>query len=232
MRTERGQFLTFEGVDGAGKSTHVNWVVQWLESHGKVVVSSREPGGTPVGEAIRALVLNTPMHLETETLLMFAARAEHVRTVIEPALAAGKWVVCDRFTDATQAYQGAGRQLGQDRVTALANWVHPNLKPNRTWLFNVPLDVAKERLNRTRTQDRFEQEELAFFQRTQSAYLGLVQQNLDRFKTIDGTQTIESIRDILNIDLLQLIQCNEAKRIEVQLDEGQSDKIQPNEASR
>lgn len=206
MSTARGHFLTFEGVDGAGKSTHVDWVVQWLTSHGKTVVSTREPGGTPVGEAIRALVLNTPMHLETETLLMFAARAEHVKAVIEPALAAGKWVVCDRFTDATQAYQGAGRQLGQERVTALANWVHPNLKPNRTWLFDVPLDVAKERLMRTRIQDRFEQEELAFFERTQNAYRDLVKQNPKRFKTIDGTQTIDSIREVLSIDLLQLIQ--------------------------
>jgi dTMP kinase len=208
MSTVRGRFLTFEGVDGAGKSTHVDWVVQWLESHGKTVVCTREPGGTAVGEAIRALVLNTPMHLETETLLMFAARAEHVRTLIEPALAAGKWVVSDRFTDATQAYQGAGRQLGQDRVTALANWVHPNLQPNRTWLFDVPLAVAKERLNRTRIQDRFEQEELAFFVRTQNAYRDLVKQYPDRFKTIDGTQTIESIRDVLNTDLFGLIQHN------------------------
>ena len=214
MSTARGHFLTFEGVDGAGKSTHVDWVVQWLTSHGKIVVSTREPGGTPVGEAIRALVLNTPMHLETETLLMFAARAEHVRTIIEPALAAGKWVVCDRFTDATQAYQGAGRQLGQERVMTLANWVHPNLKPNRTWLFDVPLDVAKERLKRTRIQDRFEQEELAFFERTQNAYRELVKQNPDRFKTIDGTQTIESIREVLSIDLLQLIQCDVAEHDE------------------
>jgi dTMP kinase len=215
MSTLRGHFLTFEGVDGAGKSTHVDWVVQWLTSHGKTVVSTREPGGTPVGEAIRALVLNTPMHLETETLLMFAARAEHVRTVIEPALEAGKWVVCDRFTDATQAYQGAGRQLGQERVTTLANWVHPNLKPNRTWLFDVPLDVAKERLKRTRIQDRFEQEELAFFERTQNAYRDLVKQNPERFKTINGTQTIESIRAVLNIDLLQLTQCAVAQHNEV-----------------
>jgi dTMP kinase len=231
MSVNRGRFLTFEGVDGAGKSTHVAWVVQWLESHGKTVISSREPGGTPVGEAIRALVLNTPMHLETETLLMFAARAEHVRTVIEPALAAGKWVVCDRFTDATQAYQGAGRQLGQERVTALANWVHPNLQPDRTWLFDVPLDVAKERLNRTRTQDRFEQEEQAFFVRTQNAYRDLVKQNPDRFKTIDGTQTIESIRNTLNIDLLAFIQLDQASHHAVQLSGANLNKVQPNEAN-
>jgi dTMP kinase len=212
MSFEQGLFLTFEGVDGAGKSTHVDWVVQWLEAKGKKVVSTREPGGTPIGESIRALVLNTPMHLETETLLMFAARAEHVRTLIEPALAAGQWVVCDRFTDATQAYQGAGRQLGQSRVETLAKWVHPSLTPNRTWLFDVPLDVAKERLNRTRTQDRFEQEALDFFQRTQQAYWGLAKQNPNRFKTIDGTQTIEHIREILAIDLAQLLQLNELKR--------------------
>ena len=211
MSSSYGRFLTFEGVDGAGKSTHVDWVVQWLESHGKTVVSTREPGGTPIGESIRALVLNTPMHLETETLLMFAARAEHVRTVIEPALAAGHWVVCDRFTDATQAYQGAGRQLGQSRVETLAQWVHPCLTPHRTWLFDVPLDVAKERLNRTRTQDRFEQEESAFFERTQQAYWGMAKQNPTRFKTIDGTQTIEHIRALLGIDLAQLLQSDEIK---------------------
>lgn len=211
MSGKRGLFLSFEGVDGAGKSTHVDWVVQWLIEHGVTVVSTREPGGTPVGEAIRDLVLNTPMHLETETLLMFAARAEHVRTVIEPALNSGMWVVCDRFTDATQAYQGAGRELGQDRVESLAQWVHPNLKPDRTWLFDVPLAVARERLDRTRTQDRFEKEEVAFFERTQQAYHGLVAQNPKRFLTVDGTQTIEAIRALLAVDLKQMLSHKEAK---------------------
>lgn len=203
--TKRGLFLTVEGVDGAGKSTHLEWVVTWLNEQGIDVVSTREPGGTAIGEAIRALVLNTPMHLETETLLMFAARAEHVQTVIEPALAQGQWVVCDRFTDATHAYQGAGRQLGPARVQSLAQWVHPHLKPDRTWLFDVPLAVARERLDRTRTPDRFEKEAQAFFERTQQAYHDLVRQEPERFLTVDGTQSIPAIRAFLEQDLMRML---------------------------
>src|SRR5690606_20494820 len=169
MHTQHGCFITLEGLDGAGKSTHIDWLVEYLRSHGMQVVSTREPGGTVLGEQLRTAVLTEPMHLKTETLLMFAARCEHIETVIKPALADGQWVVCDRFTDATYAYQGGGRQLGARAVEVLEQWVHPDLQPDRTWLFDVPLDIARERLARAREPDRFEREEAAFFERTRQA---------------------------------------------------------------
>jgi dTMP kinase len=200
-----GLFLTFEGVDGAGKSTHIAAVVRHLEHLGVSVMQTREPGGTPLGEKLRDLLLNESMHLETETLLMFAARNEHIKTVIEPALAKGQWVVCDRFTDATFAYQGAGRRLGAERVAILESWVHPHLQPDRTWLFDVPLSVARERLDRTRELDRFEQEGSAFFERTRQGYADRMQQNPARFDVIDGSQTIESIQSYLQSELKKLV---------------------------
>ena len=141
--TSRGRFITLEGVDGAGKSTHTGWIADFLRAQGLEVVATREPGGTPLGE-LRALVLNDPMGLDTETLLMFAARCEHARQVIEPALARGAWVVCDRYTDASYAYQGGGRGLGAERVAALEAWMQAG-QPDRTWLFDVPLEVARQR---------------------------------------------------------------------------------------
>jgi dTMP kinase len=159
-----------------------------------------------LGEQLRQLLLTEPMHLATETLLMFAARNEHLLTVIEPALAAGKYVVCDRFTDATFAYQGAGRQLGMDRVAQLAQWVHPGFEPNRTWLFDVPLEVARQRLSDAREPDRFEREQADFFERTREGYLQQVQASPQRFLVIDGTQSIERIRQVLAADLDALLQ--------------------------
>lgn len=191
---KRGLFLTFEGVDGAGKSTHVEWAVEQIKARGFTVISTREPGGTAVGEKLRELLLHQPMGLECETLLMFAARAQHIQDVILPALNAGSWVVCDRFTDATFAYQGGGRQMGTERIAALEQWVHPDLQPDNTWLFDVPLDVARERLDRTRDKDRFEQEASAFFLRTREVYLDRAQHQPERFTVIDATQSIEDIR--------------------------------------
>ena len=190
----KGVFLTFEGVDGAGKSTHVQWAVDQLRARGLKVVSTREPGGTDIGEKLRDLLLKEPMGLECETLLMFAARAQHIQEVIRPALASGAWVVCDRFTDATFAYQGGGRELGVERIAALEQWVHPDLQPDCTWLFDVPLDVARERLDRTREKDRFEKEADAFFSRTREVYLSRAAQYPDRFTIIDSTVPIEAIR--------------------------------------
>jgi dTMP kinase len=197
----RGRFLTLEGVDGAGKSTHVDWIAQTLRGLGIDVLQTREPGGTPLSEALRDMVLNRPMQLETEALLMFAARSEHIAQVIEPALAAGRWVLSDRFTDASYAYQGGGRQLGGERVAALEQWLHPHLQPDRTWLFDVPLSVARERLGRARVADRFEQESDAFFERTRAAYLARVAGAPDRIRVIDGTQSIEAIRALLAEEL-------------------------------
>jgi dTMP kinase len=205
MTLKNGIFLTLEGVDGAGKSTHVQWTEDFLSSRGTEVVSTREPGGTPLGEKLRDLVLHEPMALEAETLLMFAARAQHLKSVIQPALALGKWVICDRFTDATYAYQGGGRELGEQRIAKLEQWTHPDLQPTRTWIFDVPLEVARERLNRTREQDRFEQEADSFFQRTRAAYLDRAQRFPDRIKVIDSSRSIESIRAELEMDLLKLL---------------------------
>ncbi|WP_397473235.1 dTMP kinase [Pusillimonas sp.] len=194
MATRRGCFVTLEGLDGAGKSTHVRGLVEHLQARGLDVVCTREPGGTEMGEALRQIVLTRPMQLETETLLMFAARVEHLRTVIEPALEAGKWVVCDRFTDATYAYQGGGRGLGTQRVEALEQWVHPHIQPDRTWLFDVPLETARERLSRGRELDRFEQEGADFFERTRNAYHDRARRDPGRFRVLDSSRQIELVR--------------------------------------
>lgn len=194
MTTRRGCFVTLEGLDGAGKSTHVTGLVDYLRGRGLDVVCTREPGGTEMGEALRQIVLSQPMQLETETLLMFAARCEHLRTLIEPALEAGKWVVCDRFTDASYAYQGGGRSLGADRIGALEQWVHPHLQPDRTWLFDVPLEVARERLSRGRDLDRFEREGADFFERTRAAYYEQARRHPDRIRILDSTRDLELVR--------------------------------------
>lgn len=201
----RGRFITLEGVDGAGKSTHVDWLVAQLRDRGLSVVQTREPGGTPLGEKLRDLLLNDPMRLDTETLLMFAGRCEHLHTVIQPALDAGQWVVCDRFTDASYAYQGGGRQLGAARIAALEAWVQGDRQPDRTWLFDVPLAVARERLNRSRDLDRFEREGDAFFERTRAAYHARAETSGGRIRIVDSSRSIEAIREDLAADLAGLL---------------------------
>ncbi len=190
----KAKFISFEGIDGAGKSTHIGFVADYLARHGKTVVSTREPGGTAVGEKLRDLLLHEKMHLETEALLMFASRREHMAQVIEPGLARGDWVISDRFTDASFAYQGGGRGMDRSKMETLEHWVHPNLQPDLTLLFDVPLDVARARLNATRTLDKFEQEQANFFAATRNEYLRRAAQFPDRIKVIDSTQTIEQIR--------------------------------------
>lgn len=189
-----GKFLTLEGVDGAGKSTHLHWLAEHLRDRGLTVVSTREPGGCVLAERLREIVLDCPMTLETETLLMFAARSEHLAQTVRPALARGDWVVCDRFTDATFAYQGSGRGLGALKVAELERWVHDGFKPDLTWLFDVPLEVAAQRLSLARTPDRFEQESAAFFERTRAGYHARAQGEMTRFCILDGTQRIEALR--------------------------------------
>jgi dTMP kinase len=189
-----GKFISFEGIDGAGKSTHIGFVTSWLESHGKTVVSSREPGGTAVGEKLRELLLHEKMHLETEALLMFASRREHIAQVIAPGLARGDWVLSDRFTDASFAYQGGGRGLDLAKMEALEQWVHPHLQPDLTLLFDVPLDVARARLDATRTLDKFEQEQADFFAACRKEYLRRAAQFPERIVVIDSTQSIDAIR--------------------------------------
>jgi len=151
---ERGRFITFEGIDGAGKSTQVQVVADVLRARGIDVVLTREPGGTPLAEALRTLVLNEPMDASTETLLLFAARSDHLERVLRPALAAGRWVLCDRFTDATYAYQAGGRGVPAERIATLEQWVHPDLQPDLTLLFDVPPEVAAQRLSKARAADR------------------------------------------------------------------------------
>ncbi len=195
--TYTGKFISFEGIDGAGKSTHIGFVVEWLAAHGKTVVSTREPGGTSLGEKLRDLLLHQKMHLETEALLMFASRREHIAQVIDPALARGDWVVSDRFTDASFAYQGGGRGLDRAKMEALEQWVHPKLQPDLTLLFDVPLDVARARLDATRTLDKFEQEQADFFAATRNEYLRRAEQFPQRIRVIDSTRTIPQIQDAL-----------------------------------
>lgn len=202
--TSRGRFITLEGVDGAGKSTHTVWIADFLRGQGVDVVSTREPGGTPLGEKLRALVLTDTMGLDTETLLMFAARCEHARQVIEPALARGAWVLCDRYTDATYAYQGGGRGLGAARIAVLETWMQAG-QPDRTWLFDVPLDVARARLADAREPDRFEREGAAFFERTREAYHARAKADPGRIHIVDSTQSIEQIRTELEAGLRALL---------------------------
>ncbi|OWT65467.1 dTMP kinase [Candidimonas nitroreducens] len=205
MQNRRGCFITLEGLDGAGKSTHVQWLVDAIRGQGLPVVATREPGGTALGEALRAMMLEQPMHLKTETLLMFAARCEHIEQVIEPALARGDWVVCDRYTDASYAYQGGGRGLGAEPIRVLEQWVHPHLQPDRTWLFDVPLEVARGRRAGAREPDRFERENGAFFERTRQAYHERGRECPQRIHIIDSTRSIEMVRRELAEDLQALL---------------------------
>lgn len=190
----RGKFITFEGIDGAGKSTHIQWLADQLAARGKTVVTTREPGGTPLGEKLRALLLAESMHLETEALLMFAARREHLAEVIEPALAAGTWVISDRFTDATVAYQGGGRGLSLDKLKVLEDWVHGHLQPDLTLLFDLPLAVAQARIGKERILDRFEQEEADFHERVRQCYLQRAGQSNGRIRVVQADRTVDEIK--------------------------------------
>lgn len=208
-----GKFISFEGIDGAGKSTHIAYVAErlqnTLQAQDVKVICSREPGGTPLGETLREVLLKQKMHLETEALLMFAVRREHIAQVIEPALARGDWVISDRFTDASFAYQGGGRHLSLDKLNALEQWVHPNLQPDLTLLFDLPLEVARARLDATRDLDKFEQEKADFFAATRSEYLRRAGEFPQRFRIIDSTLSIDAIRlqlDVLIDDLLSSAQ--------------------------
>jgi dTMP kinase len=196
----RGKFITFEGIDGAGKSSHLEWLAGLLRDKGLRVVVTREPGGTELGEKLRELLLNEPMHLETETLLMFAARREHLARRIEPALAGGEWVICDRFSDATWAYQGGGRGLDKNKFLALEHWVHDHLQPDLTLLFDLPLDVARERIVlANRVLDKFEQERADFHERVRQAYLERVHAHPSRMRVIHSDNTLDHIRKQLEV---------------------------------
>ncbi|NDI84320.1 dTMP kinase [Undibacterium crateris] len=206
----RGKFISFEGIDGAGKSTHIRYVADYLQqrlqAHGHQVICSREPGGTPLGEQLRDILLKQSMHLETEALLMFAVRREHIAEVIQPALERGDWIISDRFTDASFAYQGGGRHLSLEKLNQLEQWVHPDLQPDITLLFDVPLEVARARLDATRELDKFEQEKAQFFADTRNEYLRRAAQFPQRFRIIDSTRSIPEIQQELAVILDLLLQ--------------------------
>lgn len=199
---QKACFITLEGVDGAGKSTHFEWLKEILLHNGIDLVCTREPGGTALGEDLRKLLLHQPMQLKTEALLMFAARNEHWFNKIAPALAANKWVLCDRFTDSSFAYQGGGRKLGANNIQALVDWLGLDASPDFTFMFDLPLEIARTRLSNNRSQaDRFEQEDYGFFERTRKAYLERLNLNPQRYKLIDAQKPIKQIQQDLKISL-------------------------------
>ena len=191
------RFITLDGIDGAGKSTNLAVMKAWFEKHKLPVLFTREPGGTPAGEALREILLNpaTQVSLRTETLLMFAARQQHLETVILPALKNGTHVVSDRFTDATFAYQGGGRGIPLQDIATLEYWVQGDFRPDLTLLLDVPLEVSMARINQTREKDRFEQEEAEFFNRVREVYLQRANEQPERYAVIDSSQSLDSVKN-------------------------------------
>lgn len=193
--SQSGRFITVEGIDGAGKSSHIEWLREYLTTLGHSVVVTREPGGTPLGEALRTILLNEPMSPETEMMLMFAARAEHLAAVIRPALDRGAWVISDRFSDATYAYQVGGRGVPERKFTALEAWVQEGLQPDRTILFDVSVATAQARLHDTRILDRFEREAADFHQRVRDAYHARAAQYPDRIRLVTSDVPMSQVRE-------------------------------------
>ena len=193
---KRGKFITFEGIDGAGKSTHLAWAADLLRGRGVSVVVTREPGGTILGEKLRQILLNGDqrIHPETEALMMFSARRQHLEEVIRPALQRGDWVLCDRFTDASFAYQGGGRGVAKQKLEDLERWVHPDLQPDLTLLFDVSAELGQSRVERIKSPDRFEREDMEFFSRVRNAYLERLQQWPKRMVGIDGSKPVADIQ--------------------------------------
>ena len=192
----RGKFITLEGIDGAGKSTHISWLESVLRSRGKTVIVTREPGGTPLGEALRELLLDNRqvMHAETEALLMFAARREHLDKVILPAVNRGDWVISDRFTDASFAYQGGGRGLSVKKLDELERWVQGEFQPDLTFYLDVTVESGRQRTSNIKSADRFEKEQDEFFQRVRDAYLERAGEFPQRIRVIDANQSLEEVK--------------------------------------
>ncbi len=191
---KRGKFITLEGMDGAGKSTHIPNIIAALKARGVEVVATREPGGTRLGEQLRALLLHKTMHAETETLLMFAARREHIAIVIEPALKRGAYVLSDRFTDATYAYQCGAKGVATAKIKQLEKWVQGSLQPDLTLLFDVPVEISMQRLTTAREPDKFEREDAQFFEKLRQAYLSRAAENPTRFRVIDANQALDKVK--------------------------------------
>ncbi len=195
----KSRFITFEGVDGAGKSTHLNYFFEQLKDKGIPLLMTREPGGTPLGEKLREIVLHEPMHTDTEALIMFASRREHIEKVIKPALEKGTWVISDRFTDASFAYQGGGRGMPIAKLEQLETWVQGDFQPDLTLLFDVPIEVARERLNKNSAQtgvalDKFEREQGDFFNKVRNAYLARAEKHPSRFRVIRAEKTLAEVQ--------------------------------------
>jgi dTMP kinase len=204
----QGRFISLEGIEGSGKSTQLNFVIDYLQAHNIGVLSTREPGGTLVSEKIRDVLLDNElpgMHMDTELLLMFAARVEHVKTVIEPALRMGKWVVCDRFYDATYAYQGYGRQMDLKRIDALKDFSIGSLAPDLTLLLDVTIEVSLDRVAQRGNKDRFENEKIDFYKKVREGYLSIADKNPDRVVSIDATGSIKKVQAAIQIKLDELI---------------------------
>lgn len=206
------RFITLEGIDGAGKSTHLKFIRQWFQSQHIPAVFTREPGGTSLGEGLRQLLLDTQSNIsfDTETLLMFAGRMEHIQQIIRPALQRGEWVISDRFTDATFAYQGGGRGVSQNRIQQLEEWVQQGLQPDLTLLFTVPLDIAQQRMQRSRTLDRFEQEQVDFHERVYHTYLARATNNPDRFIILDTNRPPAEVQQDIEQTLSHISQAKNA----------------------
>ena len=203
-----GFFITLEGGEGAGKSTNQTYIREKLEAAGKRVTTTREPGGTSLGESIRDLLLNpefTGMYSDTELLLMFAARAEHIQQVIRPAVAAGEIVLCDRFTDATYAYQGGGRGLDMQRISLLENFVQDDLRPDLTLLFDLPVEVGMNRAGERGTLDRFEQEQQHFFNQVRKTYLDRAQAEPGRFRVINAASELQAVQTTLDTIIEEIL---------------------------
>ncbi len=193
----KGKFITLEGVDGAGKSSFLPWIERRLRASGKDVLTTREPGGTAIGEQLREILLHSEVSAVTEVLLMFAARKEHLDQVIVPALEAGVFVLCDRFTDATYAYQGAGRGIDLLHIAMLEHWIQGQLQPDLTLLFDLPVEIARSRRGATRQPDRFEAEQVDFFNRVRQGYRQRVDASPSRFRVIDASRSMDGVEQQL-----------------------------------
>jgi len=205
----KGKFITVEGIEGVGKTTNLEYLQQLISAAGKELVVTREPGGTPLGEAIRGLLLDphyTGMDPDCELQLMFAARAEHLAKVIRPAIEAGKWVLCDRFTDATYAYQGGGRGLDTDKIAALEQLVQGDFRPDLTLLLDVPVEIGLARAGNRSAPDRFEQEQVEFFERVRQAYLDMARTHDGRYRVIDASQPLEAVQVQLAVDVAAILE--------------------------
>ena len=196
-----GKFITLEGVDGAGKTTHVEFIKKYLADLGINFIMTREPGGTLLGEQLREILLHDDMTPETETLLMFAARNEHIKKVIGPNLKEGKVVISDRFTDATYAYQSGGKGVKDKKIDILKEWVQASLQPDLTFLFDLSVEVSIERLNKTRELDKFEREEKSFHENIRQKYLLLARASPERFCILNGEESIEEIQNQIKLNL-------------------------------